>query len=74
MDKLIKFWLSIARRNNWRFAFLRTENAIYDRVAVIDSSPISMDIEYPKRVKGKWTIVHEKLAIRDIVKGRYYQN
>lgn len=74
MNKLIKFWLSIVKAKQLRFAFIQTDRAIYDRVAVLSCSEVLIKVEFPKKIKGKWAIVRETIPRRFIEKARYYQN
>ena len=72
MNELIKFWLEIMKEKECRFAFIQTTRAIYDRVAVVGLTAVEMIIEYPRMVKGKWTIAHETISRDWVEKARYY--
>jgi hypothetical protein len=60
-----------------RYAAIRTEDATYDRVAVVSESDNNMIVEFPKSTGNKgnpWKIVRNIIPKDRLVKVRYYKD
>ena len=74
MNDIISGWLKWHRMNSHKFAFIHTIRAIYDRVVVVDILDNIVHIEYPIKRRKVWTIVENRILVKDICKMVYYQD
>jgi len=81
-------WEIIMKKQENTFAMIETNNAIFDRVAIVDDLPSILVVQFPKRKrtpKGRdpepvitpsenFTIVQENIPKREIVRIKPYTN
>ncbi len=59
--------------DEYRFAFIQTLDAVYDRVAVIVKNNYYVTVQYPEKRAQKYRIRNEDIQVRKIIKFQYYQ-
>ncbi len=74
LDMKIKLWLIGCKTEGYKFAMVRTFNAIYDRVAILPAKGHAFIVEYPKKLKGGWSIVSEIIPMREVITKQYYKD
>jgi len=84
--RMVEKWEMRMKKAGHEFAMIKTNNAVFDRVAVGDDLPTILVVQYPKRSSknknlnsahspGKdFTIKQESISKRDIVDIRYYKD
>lgn len=72
-------WEARMRKSNHRFAMIRTDSAIYDRVAIVKDLARALIVQYPwgKPTRGSVlvridSIKQERIERDDILRIRYY--
>lgn len=72
-------WQARMKKSNFKFAMIRTNTAIFDRVAIIKDSARTLIIQYPWGKPTRATILvridsikQERIEKEDIEKLRYY--
>ena len=59
MNGIVRAWLKRCKDFSLGFAYIRTLNAVYDRVAIMDEHSTGMQIEYPVRYRSGYKIKKE---------------
>lgn len=81
----VEIWEARTKKAGHRFAWLKTNKAIYDRVAIVANLPTMITIQFPvgtsrnKNLKSahtssdNFTIKQENISKKDIERIRYYK-
>ena len=75
-DRAIAAWLKEIKKEGWRFAFVETSSATYDRAVVVSESDNNLTVEFPKRTGNKdkpWKIIRNIIPKQQLVSVQYYK-
>ena len=75
-DRVIATWLKEVKRSRWRFAWVKTTSAEYDRAVVVMESDNNLTVEFPKSTGNKekpWKIIRNIIPKRQLVSVQYYR-
>ena len=85
-ERIVETWEKRMKNAGHQFAMIKTTNAIYDRVAIIDNLLTMLTIQFPKgssrrkdpksilNVQENFTIRQENIRKRDVIDIRYYKD
>jgi hypothetical protein len=61
------------KRRGVRFAWIRTEDAVYDKAAVVMEGKSGIVVEFPRSAGKEWKIRKESIPYGRIERIRYYR-